>query len=318
MKKYLKYISLFTILFVGTLLLIDGGLSYVDRNNCNFKFSENIKYLIIGHSHPECAFNEEFVPDLKNMSHSGESYFYTYFKIKQVLDQNPDVEVVFIEYTNNQIEIERDEWIWGNRFINKRYPIYSSFMGFSDKFLLFKNNQGDFINAYSLSIKKRYARMVDGDFDYLNLSGGYRYLDVNEIDSLIKNTDSIETSVSEQNGDISLDNLLYLDLIIEDCVKKNKEVFLIRSPQHEKYNGTYNEAEYQSILRERYVNIPFLDFSTFPLLNADYADLEHLNFKGARKFSLWFADLIDSGLLNAPNKQELIEAEMRMFSNENF
>jgi hypothetical protein len=50
----------------------------------------------------------------------------------------------------------------------------------------------------------------------------------------------------------------------------------------------------------------FLDFADFPILNSEFGDLEHLNYRGAAKFSIWFNKLIESGLLQEPNKQLLI------------
>ena len=47
-----------------------------------------------------------------------------------------------------------------------------------------------------------------------------------------------------------------------------------------------------SIRKKEFASIPFLDFNKFELNKEDYADLEHLNFKGANKFSKWFDNLL--------------------------
>jgi hypothetical protein len=74
-----------------------------------------------------------------------------------------------------------------------------------------------------------------------------------------------------------------------------------------------NEKQYKSILRNRFSGIPFLDFSSFPLLNSEFGDLEHLNFKGAKKFSLWFNEIMQVGLLSKGDKQAFIDIEIKKY-----
>lgn len=58
-------------------------------------------------------------------------------------------------------------------------------------------------------------------------------------------------------------------------------------------------------------SIEYLDFSKFPLDNSEFGDLEHLNYKGAKVFSNWFAQLLNKGILEKSNKQELINGEIK-------
>ena len=83
------------------------------KNSANFKLKPQTKYLVLGHSHPECAFNDSLINNLKNLAQTGESYYYTYFKTIKVLEQNPSIEIVFVEFTNNQIYELMNNWIWG-------------------------------------------------------------------------------------------------------------------------------------------------------------------------------------------------------------
>src|SRR5690554_8088243 len=103
MSVFFKRIFYFAVLILGLIVLINASLSFIERKYSDFKLDEHPKYIVVGHSHPECAFNDSLIPELKNISHSGESYFYSYFKTKQVVQQNTSIEVVFIEFTNNQI-----------------------------------------------------------------------------------------------------------------------------------------------------------------------------------------------------------------------
>ncbi len=111
-----------------------------------------------------------------------------------------------------------------------------------------------------------------------------------------------------QNGDISEFNLRYLSKILKLSHKFKIRIVFIRSPQHELYTGYYNEKVYQEILKSYFTNVEYLDLSKFSVRNDQFGDLEHLNYKGARKFSLWFDSLIKSGLIDKPiNQQEIDE-----------
>jgi hypothetical protein len=314
MKLFLKLNILFLVCLLGFIFLVSLSVSSIERKTANFKFKCAPTYLVLGHSHPECAFNDALIPHLKNISKSGESYYYNYSKLKPVMSQNPSVEVVFVEYTNNQINKSMNEWIWGDKFISKSYPLYSSYMGFGDNVVLFKNNPLGYLNNISVSLREKIDRIFDENFDYPSKIGGYLYLERNKTEALIRQGKSLQLANTKSvfdNVELSEVNLSYLDAIIRFCEKNNKEVVLIRSPLHHRYEGYSNENEYSNLLETRYPNNTYLDFSKFPLPNSMYGDLEHLNHKGAKVFSQWFSHLLEDGLLAKENKQDYINRAIK-------
>ena len=54
-----------------------------------------------------------------------------------------------------------------------------------------------------------------------------------------------------------------------------------------------------------------LDFQNFPLEDNEFWDPIHLNYKGAKKFSLFFDSSLKRGLLDAPNPQSMIDEEIQ-------
>src|SRR5690554_4261527 len=192
MSTFFKRIFYLLVLFLGLVVALDVSLSLIERKNADFTILNNPKYIVVGHSHPECAFNDSLIPELKNISYSGESYFYSYFKTKQVVQQNPSIEVVFIEFTNNQIVKRMDEWTWGDEFISNSYPKYSSFMNTTDNFFLLRKTPFSYINAFTLSVKDKFERVSRKEFDYSTQLGGYLYLERDKTDSIIKNTPGLE------------------------------------------------------------------------------------------------------------------------------
>ena len=313
MKKFILNFSAFISFF---LIILSLGILIVNsiiNHKGNFKIKKDSKYIVLGHSHPECAFNDSLISDFSNFGKSGESYFYTYFKMKKILEQNENLKTIFIEFSNNQIEIEMDKWIWNDEFITNRYPIFSPFMDLKDNWMLLNNNPSGFIKSLSLSLKHNFSNIAENDFEYTNNIGGYLYLKRDRTDSLIACQKKMPLKKLSSNN-LSYQNLEYLDKIIKYCKERNVKIYLIRSPLNHNYKGFTNERDFQNLLSSKYSDIEFLDFSRFPLKNSEFGDLEHLNYRGARKFSTWFNKLVEQGLLNQLKKQQTIDKKIMSIS----
>ena len=104
MKRFLFRLSIF-FTCLGTLFFcLLFFTSWGAKRNNDFRIKLNTHYIVLGHSHAECAYNDQLIENFENFSQSGESYFYTLPKIKEIVRKNPQVKTVFLEFTNNQIE----------------------------------------------------------------------------------------------------------------------------------------------------------------------------------------------------------------------
>lgn len=312
MKKFLIRTMIFTMLTILITLLIV-KISYdVIKNKADFKLKANVEYLILGHSHAECTYNDLFIKNLKNVASSGESYFYTYPKVENILIQNPNLKVIFIEFTNNQVTKKMDDWIWDDEHLSYNYSSYAPFLKQNDHELLIKNNEMGYLHSLSLTFRKQLVKVLTGNFNYI--SGGYLYLERNMTDSLfVKDVNSLKTStvIDQEIDSISGFSINYLKKIVKLCIDSKKKVYLVRSPQHKDYLGRRNEETFSKIRIENFPKIEFLDFNDFPLYNSEFADFGHLNYKGAKKFSIWFDILMKEGLLEKENKQQFINESMQ-------
>ena len=88
------------------------------------------------------------------------------------------------------------------------------------------------------------------------------------------------------------------------------DVYLIRSPLHPKYEGYGNEFKFKELLNGEFKDVEFLDFANYLVPNNEFGDLEHLNFVGAKKYSLFFNRLMKEGLLQKNNKQRFIDEQI--------
>lgn len=301
------------ILFIGILFVIIMSSIYTTNNiinkNANFKLSNNVKSIIVGHSHPECAFNDTLLTNFKNFSQSGESYFYTYQKVKKILSQNNQIENIFIEFTNNQISESMDKWIWGDIYMSYRFPKYAPFMKNEEHRLLISNNFNSYYFNLSILLKNNISNIRKSDNDFTSKIGGYHWLESNKTDSLIANINKIEVD-DMSFFRLSSKNIEYLEKIVNYCKDNDVKLYFIRSPQHKYYSLRKNEKILIRIKNEKFKDIDFLDFNNFPLKNSEFGDLEHLNHHGAKVFSLWFNKIILKGVLQSKNKKKYINAEI--------
>ncbi len=311
MKKFIVKIIGAIVVFAFAIV----SLYLVNRYFANFKIGNDHQILIIGNSHPECAFNDALIPGVANFSESGESYFYTYIKLKKFLDQNPQIDKVLVEFSNEHIRKSMDKWIWGDMYVSYRFPKYASFMDKEAFDVLMKyNSEGVKKNIPMLS-RSNANMLFDDKLDYTKRTGGYLSLDKCKVDSLLADL-SVNTNKEKWQGEDSLavESLRYLDKLVEYSEQKGVEVFFIRSPVHEKCISLRNEETFQKVRLSKYKNIEFLDFSKFYLTNEEFADLSHLNKKGAGKFSVWFAGILKDGLLDSSDKQVFIDDKIKILA----
>jgi hypothetical protein len=313
MKKFISQLTLFALM---TILFIGGGnlvTAMLIKKKASFKLADNIDKVIIGHSHPESAYNDSLITGMLNIAQSGESYFYSYYKTRELIKQNPNLRYIFLEFSNNQLEEERDTWIWGEETIAFRYPTYSPFLDKEGFRLLLRKDPGGILNLQVKSLMKNAKAVAAKNYNYLKKTGEYVHLVRDKIDSLLSAAANTKKAASPTNK-LADYNLNYLDKIIALCKKQNVALFLIRSPMHQQVFNSVDEQTFKQVRTTRFNSVEFLDFKNFPLTNHEFGDFSHLNYRGAKKYSLFLNDLLEKGLLLNPNKQQFIDNAINKWS----
>jgi hypothetical protein len=279
-----------SILFISCFVLAITILSVISNTylnkNATFKLNKNINTVVFGHSHAETAYNDSLITNFKNLAQSGESYFYTHIKARQVLNQNPQIKNVFIEFSNIDITQIRDQEIWSDKYINWRYPIYSGLMNTSERFFLGLKNPKSFLKTLPKTFKKQFTRINNKHHSYNASTSGYLFIEESKLDSLLDQT--VHKTIPDNSYyKESTYNLLYLDNLVALCKEKKLNIYFIRSPLYKDSFYVSNEDLFNSVKENKYKNIPFIDLKDFSLNNTDYRDLHHVNYKGAKKVSIW-------------------------------
>ncbi|WP_347372870.1 hypothetical protein [Aequorivita sp. Q41] len=287
MKLFLSKIIQFLLLIIVTVVSVSTLLNTHLNNKTQFALNKNVESIVFGHSHPETAFNDSLIVNFKNLAQSGESYFYTFIKAKQVFKHNPQIKNVFIEFSNIDVTQIRDEEIWNEKYINWRYPTYASWMNISEQAYLLAKNPKIVIATLPKTYKNQIERIRSNRFNYIKSTGGYLYLTESKLDSLI----AVNYNKQEPENKYfikSVANLYYLEKLIALCYENNKQVYFVRSPLYKDSFYRVNEELFQEIKKEMFPKIKFLDYVDFDIPNSYFRDLHHLNYKGAIQFSNMF------------------------------
>jgi hypothetical protein len=160
-------------------------------------------------------------------------------------------------------------------------------MNSSDDWFLFKNNPSVFVRSYFKAFLNNLRYVLFNKKELYNKLGwgGYRFLIRDKIPELRKNM-LIRNSllVNQKMNTVQALNVYYLKEIVKYCKLNKIELILFRSPLHQLYTKNY-ETELMDMLKTDFKNIPFWDYSNYPLQDEEFGDFEHLNFKGAKRFS---------------------------------
>jgi hypothetical protein len=297
----MKSFLLKTLGFIAVFVAIATALFSTDRLWGRYEITRPGSVLILGNSHPECSFNDALIPDVVNFAESGEAYFYTYFKGRRLIDRNPSLKRVLIDFSNSAIHDGRDSLIWNDQYLSFRFPTYATLFDAEALDLLLSHNLRGVVENLPFVSKRNVDMLVGGRLDHIPTLGGYRSLD-KVMTSPKGMTPYIEGWATE--------NLKYIDRLIAYARARGLEVTFVRTPVHSTEFDPVAEEAFQRLRLERYGDIDFLDFQQFPLADSDFADIGHLNHIGADKFSRWVATLIEEGLFTTPDKQAFIDARL--------
>jgi hypothetical protein len=312
MKLFIRNLALFGICSLILFLLILSIESFILNKQEHFKLADTDKYIFLGHSHAQMAFNDSLIDSSINLASAGEAYFYTYIKLKKILERNQGKKVIFLEYSNNNIVSEMNSWTWDDIHILDRYRLYTAYTPPHEvRFLYSKNPKTTFLCNIKSVVNNIYYIFNLGNITSDKKMGGYIYLVRDKTDSLL-HAMAINPVKTQTDTNVSTINIQYLKKIIAAVRRNGDSIYLVRIPLHPKYDRLGNEAKFKEILNKQLDGVEFLDFKDFPLPDSDYGDLEHLNYRGAKKYSMFFNKLVKDGLLNKISKQEFINEQMAL------
>lgn len=290
MKRFIsncfKFLGIFVLICLGCLFFN----SLLINNYYGYKTKKDQNIIILGDSHTEYAIDDNVFQRSVNLSHSADSYFYSYLKIRKMKEENPQIDTLLLALSNHNLLIEyEDRWIFNTSHIKSKFRIYTDLMDFSDYMFLLKSNPSGVIQGFIESPKYSVKLLFNGnlkDRDLGRFQSSKRNKLLEDIEQRKKNKKNraLKYSKTETN---------YLFKIVDFCVDQNIEIIFISTPLHKEYLKTKKE-EFQ-FLEEFYNSnlseFKFLNYSKFDLSDNYFQDLDHLNAEGAKYFT---TNLMDS------------------------
>lgn len=291
----------------------------------NYKFKQDIDTIIIGASHAACAFDSKKIENSLIIAQSGEPIFFTYYKLKILLEQNNCIRNVILTLSENSISKYQDHRVIMNYdgskdlFFNYFHLLNQSGKNYLNKF------SGNYIQAnlkYSfglplsynrdliLFIKFYFGKLHFSDFEF---SGGPEDSsdEVHLEESLIsKKINLYFYDGNNGNYEVSPIAIKHIYEIAKLCKNKSKKLFVFKSPLHDKFNKLipqFYKTEYKNIIQELISINPTIvygDYSDLKLPDSFYLDGDHLNKYGKNEFT---KIIVNNHLLKVTEKRTKLD-----------
>ena len=280
MKQFIKKIFVFTsipliCLIVGLLIIF-----YISKT-IDYKFNKSINEIYIGDSHIQCAVNDSLLNNSKNVSTSSESFYFSYYKLKKLIEENKNIEKVYLGVSYHSLSNYYDDFISGE-YSPSVSPKYFYILPIKEQFKLIRwnlKNLPAFIKGI-FSISYRYL-FKDVTFDY----GGYS----NNFTNSMALKPSMEKRLHFQYykgkvlNNFSEINLAYLTKIIALCKANEMDLVLLNTPLHPYFKSKIPIIyinKFNEIVNTHKLKV--IDFSALSFSDSCFIpDGDHLSVKGA-------------------------------------
>lgn len=306
-------------LIIAKAILLGVLFHQVNKKECFVLKPGPVETVFLGFSHVQCDINDSLITQSRNLGDAAEPFFYTWQKAKRIFESNPEIENVFIEFSNKAVNNYMDSTIFSDYHMAKFLPQYATILDAEDYQLLFKLNASQLISSLCAVPRESLLAFRERDKDVMQAKrwGGFSY----ETEKTVaRRLERIKNGYPRPvlKNDSTKYNLIYLHKLLLLCREKGKRVWLFSSPLHPQSGDFANEALFTGIRETQFGNIPYLDMRHLRLPDEEYRDLEHLNGMGARRFSLFLDKLIrEPALYQTGNYQDLINKTWDSFRSTN-
>jgi hypothetical protein len=290
MKRFL----INSIIFVILICSLAFGLSVLSdfivrqREYQLLTINQDINKIFAGDSNVEGAINDSIIENSINIAQSGEAYFYSYIKIKSLLEFNNQIDTIFIGFSLwDLLNSTEERWLFSDEFMVEKITSYNYLLHRGEKPLLIKRNPIAYSRGLLKSIVSNFTVFMKsfhpGNFrgKIINF-GGYEYSTRDRLEEDSKRNPFKEQVFKE--GEFQKEYLLKISQL---CHQKSIKLVLLNTPKHSFYNSNIDQTIKQNWLLTRDIlsGDSLLDFSAFILPDSCFGDLTHLNYMGANIFS---------------------------------
>ena len=228
--------------------------------------------LFVGASYVAFGIDDSLTESAINLANGSERYMFTYIKLQHILENNSQVDTIFIECAPTDLFEHADDKYFKNNemaeYFAKFYPLFNK-----EQWKLYK---GKMSMAFSLLFRKTiwdYLTGIDYTYFISDFSPHTRSMNRAKIHQ--------ELMGGKYGNSI---NYEYLRKIIQLCNSKNIKLYLLYSPVY-KPEYYYDQQYYYDSYQNHFNDVELLDYSHFPMNDNERYDAHHLNDRGAIKFT---------------------------------
>ncbi len=305
MKKFLYRVLIFLLILTSVLLVSSLTYKHYRKNylrSQNMRLGKDISTLIIGDSHAETTFDDNIIPHSKNIAFHAEHYLFTYYKLKKILEGNPQLKIIILSYGAHNLSQGADVTIFSlgrNSRSFARYFMLLDKEGVTDTYSPSQNWRVNYLKwklyipfQLKLEAKLLYKTVLHKpiklhDFPFIGkfyASSNHAFHDVRE---------PINGHYFNKGKLLQKSNLAikYLYKIIELCEANNIKLILINTPLHLEYRKRIPEyftklyTNTSIEITSKHPTIKIIDYSEEMLPDSAFGDYHHVNSIGAAKVS---------------------------------
>lgn len=267
MEKFIKKILGFLIIPIitgGTIFLVFVICLSNASSECQIK--SNIKHVYIGDSHIQQAINDSIIPNSLNIATNSESFYFSYYKLEVLLNNNPSIENVYLGFSYHSLSNYYDRFINGD-YSSAIAPKYFYILPPKEQIRMIYWNKTNLVPFMKSVIKHGFIKLLRNDCS--SFLGGYSN-HFNTSSAVNSSMDKRLTFQYYNNGRLnpfSEINIEYFNKIVLLCKSKDVKLYTLNTPLYkyyaEKVPEKYKE-KLQEIISESQIN---------------YIDLSNLEFK---------------------------------------
>lgn len=289
MKKFLVKVVLYTLLPVVLFLFTSVVLSLSNKDIAkNYKLNKDIENIIIGDSRTQ-IFQDKKIKKTKNIALGSESYYYSYYKLKYIINNNRQIKTVFLGSSYHSFSDYFDQYIYESDVISNYFYI----LPLLDQLSLFFNPETNLCKLIKNSVIKGFNNIFSIEKSYIGKS--YIHNTNKEVsEKSIKDRINFVYLNKSKVREFSKLNKDYFNKIVNLCKDENINLILLKTPTHSLHNALIPEKfkiEYREI-----VTINGLKVISFDGLLNDcmfLPDGDHINKIGAEILTAKLAKYIN-------------------------
>lgn len=263
MKSFLKqnFIARLLILAVAIVILLFLFVIATTFKTKTFRVDNTIEEVFMGDSHVRYAVSDSLLNHSANMANSSESTYFSYYKLKQLLQSNPNIKTVYLGFSYHNISAYYDQYTYGRYSVA---PTYFYLLPIKEQLQMIKWSFKR-LPSFLFNILKSGTKSW---MNKITFQGGF--------DNPFTNVSARETTMNErlnfqyyEDGKLhsfSHLNLAYFDNIIALCNERNVKLIILNTPLHPYYLQkvpTKFVNKYDSLISSK--NIAIMDLSQLEL-----------------------------------------------------